>query len=97
MNEFRAVDSLDLFGKRWTIIHEGFVGNMVGQLLTFIESITPDGDQQEAQKQLARKIVYSISNEMLTTFRDSLDDLRKFHGHMDGEPEYDWNVNSRES
>jgi len=97
MNEFRAVDSLDLFAKRWAIVHESRANNLVGQLLTFIESITPDGDQQRARKQIIRKILYSNLNEMLVLFRDSVDDLRKFYDYVDGESEHNWDVNNREN
>lgn len=97
MNELRAVDSLDLFAKRWAIVHESRVNNLVGRLLTFIESITPDGDQQGARKQIVKKIIYSNLNEMLILFRDSIDDLRKFYEYVDGTPEHDWYANSREN
>lgn len=97
MSEFRASDSLDLFAKRWVMVHMSSVNNLVGQLLTFIESLTPDGEQQEARKQITRRIIYSITNEMLEIHRDSIDDLRKFLGYLDGEPEHDWDAVSREN
>jgi len=97
MKEFIANDSLDLFAKRWVLLHDNYVNNMVGQLLTFIESITPDGEQQRARKQLIRKIVYSVSNEMLGEFRNSADDLRKHYGYLEGEPEENWDASGRET
>jgi len=97
MKEFIVTDNLDLFAKRWVLVHDGYMNNMVGQLLTFIEAITPDGDQQKSRKQLIRKVVYSVSKEMLNAFRDSTDDLRKHYGYLEGEPEENWNATERKT